>query len=292
MTDKRVSICVVYGTLPPWPNSSIVCSADTAVLIDTLFMKSDAKLVAERLKEIGKPLKAIFITHSHPDHVWGGVELLKHFPDARIYARPPILKEIELEFRARQLRWTGVFNVGPFENEIPEDLAEILPLEGNSYDLDGHEIEFVDLKPAETMYATAYYIPEIKTFIAGDQIFSKCHYYVGAGLNRPDLWIESIEDVRSQYDIQVVVPGHGSVGGTELFDEAIEYLSFYRSQYKPFRPPIEMVRALEKRYPDLKLGGMIYMTTGPAMTDQTLIDVTHGHVKFGDEPIATGSYSL
>lgn len=291
MTDNKLSIEVVYGTLPPWPNSTILHSADNSVLIDTLFMKSDAKLLAQRINEIDKPLKAIFVTHSHPDHVWGGVELLKYFPDATIYARPLILKEIELEFRARQLRWTEVFNVAPFEDEIPTDLFDMLPLEGNSYDLDGHEIQFVDLKPAETIYATAYYIPEIKTYVAGDQIFNKCHYYVGAGLNRPDLWIESIEDIRSKYDIEVVVPGHGYVGGTEVFDEAIEYLSFYQSQCKPFRPPIELVRALEKQYPDLKLEGLIYMTTGPAMSNQTLIEATQGHVKFGEDPVAVGSYS-
>jgi len=291
MTDNKLSIDVVYGTLPPWPNSTIVHSADSAVLIDTLFMRSDAALLAKRIKAIGKPLKAIFITHSHPDHVWGGVELLRHFPDARIYARPLILKEIELEFRARQLRWTEVFNVEPFEDEIPTDLCEVLPLEGEGYDLDGHEVQFVDLKPAETIYATAYYLPEIKTYISGDQIFNKCHYYVGAGLNRPDLWIESIEDVRSRLDIEVVVPGHGYVGGAEAFDEAIEYLSFYQSQYKPFGSPIELVRALEERFPDLKLEGMIYMTIGPAMSNQALIEATHGHVKFGDEPVAVGSYS-
>lgn len=291
MADNKLSIDVVYGTLPPWPNATIVHSADSAVLIDTLFMKSDAALLAQRIKKIGKPLKAIFITHSHPDHVWGGVELLKQFPDAKIYARPLILKEIELEFRARQLRWTGVFNVGPFEGEIPADLFDLLPLEGDRYDLDGHQIQFVDLKPAETIYATAYYLPEIKTFIAGDQIYSKCHFYVGAGLNRPDLWIESIEDVRAKYDIEVVVPGHGYVGGAELFDEAIDYLEFYQSQYEPLRPPIELVRALEEKYPDWRLEGMIYMTRGPAMTNPTLIDVTHGHVKFGDDPIAVGSYS-
>ncbi|NIB42535.1 MBL fold metallo-hydrolase [Pseudomaricurvus alkylphenolicus] len=291
MLKKKLSIEVVYGTLPPWPNSTILYTDDSAVLVDTLFMKSDAALLAKRIKEIGKPLEAIFLTHSHPDHVWGGVELLRHFPDAKIYARPLIRKEIELDFRARQLRWTGVFNVGPFEGEIPTDLFDIQPLEGDSYDFGGHEIQLVDLKPAETVYATAFYVPEIKTYIAGDQLYNQCHYYIGAGLNRPDLWIESIEDVRARFDIDVVVPGHGYVGGTEIFDEAIDYLSFYQSQYEPYRPQIEMVQALENQYPDWKLEGVIYMTIGPAMTDPALIDLTHGHIKFGEGTIAIGSYS-
>jgi glyoxylase-like metal-dependent hydrolase (beta-lactamase superfamily II) len=152
---------------------------------------------------------------------FNGVELLKHFLDAKIYARPLIIKENEFDFRARQLHWTGVFNVGAFEGEIPENLFDMLPIEGDSYDLDGHEIQFIDLKPAETVYATGFYIPETKSYIAGDQLYNKCHYYIGAGLNRPELWIESIEDVRNKLDIEVVIPGHGYVGGTEIFDEAM-----------------------------------------------------------------------
>jgi hypothetical protein len=52
-----------------------------------------------------------------------------------------------------------------------------------------------------------------------------------------------------------------------------------------------MVRALEKQYPDWKLEGVIYMTIGPAMTDQALIELSHGHIKFGEGAIAVGAYS-
>lgn len=290
MAGKNMDLEVYYGTKPPWPNTALLFSDENALIIDTQFMKTDAKAVVARLKEVGKPLKAVLITHSHPDHVWGGVELKNAFPDCKFYARKQIKMEIELEFRARLLRWTGVFNAGPFVGEIPESLYPIEELEGDSFDFDGHTIELIDLKPAETMYATAFYIPESKTYVAGDQVYNRCHYFVGAGLNRPELWAESIQDILDNYEIDVLVPGHGEVGGVEIFHEAIEYLNFYHSVNQPLRPQIEIMHAVKDKYPDWKMEGVLYMTIGPAMTSADLIQETGGHISFGNEKVVDGYY--
>lgn len=290
MSSKSLDLEVYYGVLPPWPNSTILESEHSTLLIDTQFMKTDARAVVERLKEIGKPLKAVFVTHFHPDHVWGGVEILKAFPDAVAYARPDVKQDIELDFRARQHRWTGVFNVAPFVDEMPEDLYPIEELPPGSFDFDGHEIQIIDLKPAETVNATGFYLPEGKIYIAGDQLYNKCHYYVGAGLNRPDLWAESLKDVQDRFDIEQVIPGHGYVGGQEIFEEAYEYLKYYEEVSGPFVPQKQIVDAMLAKYPDWVLEGVLYLTIGPAMTDKHLIEETGGHIKFGDQQIASGSY--
>jgi len=288
MSGGKLHLEVFYGTKPPYSNASLLFSEKNVLLMDGTFMKTDARTVAKRIKDSGKTLTTILLTHSHPDHAWGAAELLKSFPKAKVYARPVSIKELELEFRARLLRWTGIFNAPPFEDELPTALFPMEPLVGDTFDFDGHTIEVYDSKPSETINLTNFYIPEMKTYVASDQIYSNCHYYVGPGLNRPDLWIESIEDIRNRFDIKRVVPGHGAVGGPELFDEAIEYLTLYDKLSKPLVPQVDIVNGILKKYPDLKLPGVLIMTIGPAVTAAPLMEM--GKAGFGTEPIVNGWY--
>ena len=285
MKENKLNLEVYYGTKAPWSNTTVLLSGDEALLIDAQFTKTDARALAKRLQDGGKTLTTIILTHSHPDHVWGGVELLKAFPNAIALARPAVIKEIELEFRARQLRWTT-----SLDDEIPTDLYSVSPLEGDIFDFDGHKIELIDSKPSETLNLMTCYIPELKTYVASDQAYNRCHYYVGPGLNRPDLWIESIKDITDNYEIERVVPGHGAVGGLEIFEEAIEYLSFYQSVAKPLVPQKAIVDAVLKQYPDWKLEGVVSMTIGPAVTAPAILEETGGKSSFGDESIVKGYY--
>lgn len=285
MSNNKLELEVYYGTQAPWSNTTLLFSDEKALFIDAQFTKSDAKALVAHLRDAGKTLSSIILTHSHPDHVWGGAELLKAFPEAKAYARPVVITEIDLEFKARLLRWMGTFDA-----ELPTELYPIEPLEGDVFDFYGHKIELIDSKPSETINLMTCYIPELKTYVASDQCYNRCHYYVGPGLNRPDLWIESIRDIAERFDIERVIPGHGAVGGLEIFEEAIEYLSLYQEVAKPLVPQKEIVRAILDKYSDWKLEGVLYMTIGPAITAQDLIDETAGNRGFGSDSIVKGHY--
>ena len=68
-----------------YSNSFIIESEKYVDLIDTTFEKKPKELI-EKVKEIGKPLRYIFITHSHIDHIIGLYEIKKNFPEAKIVA--------------------------------------------------------------------------------------------------------------------------------------------------------------------------------------------------------------
>ncbi len=274
--ENSLAVSVYHGRQMPGSNAAVLQSDENVLLIDTQFQKTDARELLRKINAIERPLKSILLTHSHPDHVWGAAELLEACPDVTVYAREPIAMEIDLEFRARQLRWTEMFT-----DEIPSRLFDIEPLTGDVFDFDGHSIEIIDLKPAETIHATAFYLPDSKTYISGDQLYNRCHFYVGGGLNRPELWIESINDIVANYDMERVIPGHGAVGGTEIFDRAIEYLEYYADVARPLTPQPTIIEAMLKRFPDYKMEGVLYMTRGPAMTSPTLLKQTGGKLSFG-----------
>lgn len=285
MNANKLELEVYYGTKAPWSNSTVLTSGDQTLVIDVQFTKTDGKALAEKLKEEGRTVTTIFLTHSHPDHVWGGVEVLKVFPEAKAYARPAVIQEIDLEFRARLLRWTTIL-----DDEIPNELYPIEPLLGYVFDFDGHRIEIIDALPAEATNLTTFYIPEIKTYIAADQAYNRCHYYIAPGLNRPDLWIKSIQSITDNYEIERLIPGHGAVGGPEIFEEAIEYLKFYQEVSKPKVPQKVIADAMLKQYPDWKMQGVLTMSIGPGITAPEILQETGGKTYFGSDSVVKGYY--
>ncbi|MBT8429059.1 MAG: MBL fold metallo-hydrolase [Gammaproteobacteria bacterium] len=273
---SNLNIDVYYGEFMPWSNSVVLEGPNELLLIDAQFLKPDAAQVVQMLKAKGKPLAGILITHSHPDHVWGAATVVEAFPGTPVYARADIAREIDLEFRARQLR---MLPLGA--DKIPTDLPPITPLVGEVFTFDNQDIQIMDLLPAETANSTAFYVPESKTLLAGDLLYNHCHYYIGAGLNRPELWIDAIEDARSRVAIETVIPGHGAKGGMEIFDQGLEYLDFYRSVAPPMTSQIDIIAAIKERYPDLHMEGVLYLTREPAITHPQLLKETGGHMSFG-----------
>ena len=273
-----LGIEVYRGKLMPQANSTILMTDAEALVIDAQFLRPDAQALLAMIEASGRELTSILITHEHPDHVWGAVELLKKFPGATVYARPVVIEEINLYFRARLLRWT---------EEVPEllptQLFDIEPLTGDVFDFAGHEIQIIDLEPAETIHATAFYVPEQKTYIAGDQIFYKYHAYIAGGLNYPEVWIDSINAVRNKHDIETVIPGHGPMGGPEALDSATEYLAEYASVYQPLLKQSVIVKHMLEKFPDYELKEVLFMTTGPAVTAPDLIEMLQGNLGFAPD---------
>ena len=264
------------GKMIPEANSTILTSENEALVIDAQFLRPDAKALVAKVEATGKPLTAILITHEHPDHVFGAVELLKRYPNAKVYARQVTADDIKYYFRARLLRWTD-----DFSEHIPTSLFEIHPLEGDSFNFDGHEIQIVDQKPNEMVHSNGYYIPELKTYIAGDQVFHNYHAYITGGLNYPELWIESLEAVRDNYDIDVIVPGHGPMGdGDMIFNKMTAYLNEYISVYEPLLKQSVIVKHMLEKYPDYGLKAILFMTVGPAVTSPDLIEMVGGNIGF------------
>lgn len=275
----ELDLQVYSGKMIPQSNSAILTSDTATLVIDAQFLRPDGQALLAKVEATGKPLTAVLITHEHPDHVWGAVELLKRYPDAKVYARPIVRDDIGYYFRARLLRWTDDFTA-----HIPTSLFDIHPLEGDSFDFDGHEIQIIDQKPNEMVHSTGYYIPELKTYVAGDQIFHNFHSYITGGLNYPELWIESLDAVRNNYDIDVIVPGHGPMDdGDLIFNKMTGYLKEYISVYKPLLKQSVIVRHMLEKYPDYALKEILFMTVGPAVTSPDLIEMMHGNIGFAED---------
>jgi glyoxylase-like metal-dependent hydrolase (beta-lactamase superfamily II) len=237
-------------------NAVLIKGLREAVLVDNCLIQSDAEKLVRMIRAAGRELTTVLITHAHPDHYFGLPAIREAFPSAKVYARPPVIDAMR-EYRAKIVHWQEMYR-----GELPASIPMPQPLMGDSLTLEGHDIQFVDLFLVETVHATAFYLPEPETFIAGDLVYSQAQHYM-SDVNDPGAWIEALGEVRQLGPIKVVFPGHGPVGGPELLDASIQWMRDYMEVAKPGVRFVDIAKAMMALYPKHALAILLWVTRGP-----------------------------
>jgi glyoxylase-like metal-dependent hydrolase (beta-lactamase superfamily II) len=178
-----------------------------AVLVDAPFTRADAYRIVAAVLESGKTLDAIFVTHDHPDHFFSVEVLTDAFPDARVVAHPQVVDDIWKSLPLKIKRWGPLLgNNGPRHPIAPTALA------GDSFELEGHRLEVLGPMQGDHVHATALWIPDAKTLVAGDLLFNEIHLWLGEGLAPArQAWAKSVEQLASLGATRVVA-GHKKPG--------------------------------------------------------------------------------
>ena len=67
--------------------TTLIVGNKAAALIDPPFLVPDANAVVDWVKQKANvPLKAVFVTHHHPDHYFSANPILDAFPESKLYA--------------------------------------------------------------------------------------------------------------------------------------------------------------------------------------------------------------
>jgi glyoxylase-like metal-dependent hydrolase (beta-lactamase superfamily II) len=72
------------------------------LLIDPQFSLSEAHRLAAEILESKKNLAVIYVTHPHPDHLFGLAVLKQAFPQPKIFALPATVNAAKTGWPARQ----------------------------------------------------------------------------------------------------------------------------------------------------------------------------------------------
>jgi glyoxylase-like metal-dependent hydrolase (beta-lactamase superfamily II) len=233
-------------------NSTMISGEKDMLVIDPQFTLSEAHRLTAEILESKKNLATIYVTHPHPDHLFGLAVLKQAFPSAKIVALPATVNAAKTAWPGRQKFWVNTYgnNIPGPEPVLPEELsAPMLTLEGEQFAItggvqgDGPGNSFV-------------YIPSLKAVVAGDTVFD--HVYFGVPKDKArEEWMKTLDQI-SALRPAIVVPGHEGPGAKHD-PSAIEFMKKYIADWDAnvarSKSAAEMRANVVKQYPGL---GMEY----------------------------------
>ncbi|KAH7357691.1 beta-lactamase [Plectosphaerella cucumerina] len=215
--------------------SSLIIGSQSAVLIDMPLTLPAANELAGWIKNTtDKPLVAAFATHHHVDHYLGASAILAGFPEAVFYATQKNVDLIAFEVGPQTERQR--VNLGP-EN-ISEVPAQPVAYNETFFTLSGHDAEPIQLLSNlvfDTVDGTMFWIPSMKTLIAGDSVYHRSmHPWMADTVTTAlsDAWLQTLSFIATLQPT-TIVPGHA---GSLDFDARVDiehtksYISFFQTE--------------------------------------------------------------
>ncbi|KAJ8114403.1 hypothetical protein OPT61_g3709 [Boeremia exigua] len=256
--------------------STLIIGSESAVIIDLPLAVPQAEALASWVANTtDKPLVAAFSTHFHPDHYLSGAAFLSRFPETKYYANTKTVSLIRNEVKDKISTWKSILG-----NETVVDQARIpTPYDFTFFTLPGDEeypIHLLSPLVADTIDETLFWIPSIKTLIAGDSVYSSGLHVWLADMLSPALteaWISTLDFIE-HLNPDLIVPGHAlsvdRFGATRDLKHTRAYVSLFQSEVESkgvdsFSPP-EIFHLFDSAFP-----GLLNTTS---QTSATLLNIT------------------
>lgn len=230
-------------------NSTMISGQKDMLVIDPQFSLSEAhKLVAEIL-ESKKNLVSIYVTHPHPDHLFGLAVLKQAFPEAKILALPTTVAGTKTGWPARQRFWLPTYgnNIPGPDPVVPEELTvPYLTLEGEQFPVTG------PVPGSDGAGNSFVFVPSLKAVITGDIVFDHVYFGVPRDKARED-WAKTIDQILALKP-EIVVPGHEGPRATRNL-ASIEFMRKYIADWDKnvarSKTAADMRANVLKQYPGL-----------------------------------------
>lgn len=232
-------------------SSTIIMGEKEALLVDAQFTLANAHRLVAEIIETGRELSRVFITHLHPDHFLGLEVIKSAFPGAEVISYRRVAEDINDAYDFKIEYWG--------QEVLKENGAKckytIKQIDEDTLYLEGHEIKILGLMAGDCITVTPLWIPEIKTIIASDIVFSDAHVWI-ADMRSPERmakWMESLDKLESLH-AEVIVPGHSSTQST-FSPSAISFTRCYIHDFIKALHRVDnsqqLINEMERIYPNL-----------------------------------------
>jgi cyclase len=208
-------------------NAGLFVGEDSMLAFDSLGypLQTKAFIAAAKQASGGKPFSQLIDSHHHGDHVSGNQFFLPTPILSHPYCREEVLKAIP-KTPASWPKQEGLAD----GTEVRKLAPPTITFEDNlTYYIGGNIVEFHFAGPAHTWGDLMAYLPQHKILFAADvAFFHLVPYCHNAYISK---WMETIDKIMKM-DVDVIVPGHGPVGGKKELAETGEYFRVLKAEAK------------------------------------------------------------
>jgi cyclase len=208
-------------------NAGIFVGEDSVMLFDSLGypIQSKALIAAAKKATNGKPITHLINSHHHGDHVAGN----QFFLPAQIASHPYCRQEVIKAIPATPPTWPKADGLADGSEQRKLTPPSVTFEDKLIYNIGGNAVEFRFVGPAHTWGDMVAYLPEHKILFAADlAFFHLTPYCHNAHISK---WMEAIDKVM-KWDVDVIVPGHGPVGGKKELADAGAYFRYLKPEVK------------------------------------------------------------
>jgi glyoxylase-like metal-dependent hydrolase (beta-lactamase superfamily II) len=229
--------------------STLIYGSSEAVLIDAQHIRTDVAALGDLIERKGRRLTTIYITHGHADHWYGAGELLSRFPGARVVATTPVLEYINQAAEDEGQQWAAMFG-----DRVAKPTAVPEALDGLTLELEGYELQIVEVGQGDIAPSTVVHIPAIDTVVAGDVVYNQIHAMLGlSGPRGWERWLQSLDAIE-KLDAQMIVAGHKKPESSDrevsrMMDETRSYISDFAEAAQSLDSAEELVQLMKSKYP-------------------------------------------
>jgi glyoxylase-like metal-dependent hydrolase (beta-lactamase superfamily II) len=215
-------VCIHTYTAPEdgWCVNSHIVETETALLVvDAQYMLRSAHEVTAYAAGLAKPIRRLYLSHFHPDHILGA----SVFPRP-IYALAAVATKIAaVGDRVASEEHEKHGNLIATRAERPDKI-----IEAGVETIDGARFEFLHVQHAETADALMVGLPDRGILITQDLLYNGVHVFIGE--HAFDCWAAALQRTQA-LDYDTLLPGHGAPGGPELYCAMLQYLEVAEDAY-------------------------------------------------------------